>query len=44
MGQKSLVLDVDGVVIRGRPDDGTPWYRTLEEDLGIDRAALDRSA
>ncbi len=35
-----LVLDVDGVVIRGRPDDGLPWYQTLREDLGLDREVL----
>lgn len=36
----SLVLDVDGVVIRGRPADGLPWYQTLREDLGLDRDVL----
>lgn len=40
MQRLRLVLDVDGVVIRGRPDDGLPWYQTLREDLGLDRDVL----
>ncbi len=33
---RCLMLDVDGVVITGRPDDGKPWSTTLASDLGID--------
>ena len=40
MKRLRLVLDVDGVVIRGRPDDGLPWHQTLREDLGLDRDVL----
>jgi len=40
MERSVLILDVDGVVIRGRPNDGRPWYATLQEDLGIDRDML----
>lgn len=35
-----LMLDVDGVLITGRPRDGAPWASTIAEDLGIDPAAL----
>jgi putative hydrolase of the HAD superfamily len=38
-----LMLDVDGVLITGRPSDGRPWYSELEADLGIDPSWL-RSA
>ena len=33
--QMCLMLDVDGVLITGRPSDGQPWTMTLEQDLGI---------
>lgn len=33
---RCLMLDVDGVLIRGRPEDGQPWSTTLATDLGID--------
>lgn len=32
---KALLLDVDGVLIDGRPDDGRPWQTSLEEDFGF---------
>lgn len=35
-----LMLDVDGVVITGRPQDGGSWAATLAQDLGIRQAAL----
>jgi putative hydrolase of the HAD superfamily len=34
------MLDVDGVLVTGRPSDGLPWYRQLQDDLGIDPAWL----
>lgn len=30
-----LMLDVDGVVVNGRPEDGRSWATDLERDLGI---------
>lgn len=32
----ALMIDVDGVVVRGRPDDGQPWNSRLDVDLGVD--------
>jgi putative hydrolase of the HAD superfamily len=32
---KALMIDVDGVLISGRPHDGKPWETGLEADLGI---------
>ena len=37
---RCLMLDVDGVLIRGRPEDGQPWSTTLATDLGIDPTRL----
>ncbi len=34
------MLDVDGVVVRGRPGDGLPWSTSLEQDLGISSEKL----
>jgi putative hydrolase of the HAD superfamily len=34
------MLDVDGVVINGRPDDGQAWSTSLATDLGIDPTRL----
>ena len=34
-----LVLDLDGVVVRGHPDGGR-WDKNLERDLGIDASAM----
>jgi putative hydrolase of the HAD superfamily len=39
---EALMIDVDGVLVRGRPDDGRPWASDLERDLGIDPALLQR--
>lgn len=33
--QHCLMLDVDGVVVNGRPDDGRSWAADIERDLGI---------
>lgn len=32
---RCLILDVDGVVVDGRPEDGLPWATDIERDLGI---------
>ena len=29
------MVDVDGVLVDGRPEDGRPWQTSLEEELGI---------
>lgn len=29
------MIDVDGVLVRGRPQDGRAWHTTLRQDLGI---------
>jgi len=34
------MLDLDGVLVRGRAGDGTLWTTDLEKDLGISAAAL----
>lgn len=37
---KALMMDVDGVLVDGRPEDGRPWHASLEEDLGVSVHAL----
>jgi putative hydrolase of the HAD superfamily len=37
---KALMLDVDGVLVDGRPEDGRPWQACLEEDLGFSSGTL----
>ena len=37
------MLDVDGVVVSGRPSDGLPWMTDLKRDLGIDPTALNEA-
>jgi putative hydrolase of the HAD superfamily len=32
---EALMIDVDGVVVGGRPSDGRPWETDLETDLGL---------
>jgi len=32
---KALMMDVDGVLVRGRPEDGRHWSTSLETDLGL---------
>lgn len=39
---KVLMVDVDGVVVRGRPADGLPPLTYLERDLGLPTALLQR--
>lgn len=40
---EALMLDVDGVLINGRPSDGRHWAATLEADLGLSARALQES-
>lgn len=35
MSIKALMLDVDGVLVDGRPEDGRHWQTSLEKDLGF---------
>src|SRR3546814_15982369 len=39
----ALMVDVDGVLVTGRPRDGRPWATGLREDLGLDPAVLHRA-
>ena len=38
----AMMVDVDGVVVCGRPSDGRPWAATIEADLGLTVAELQR--
>ncbi len=40
MAIKALMVDVDGVLVDGRPEDGRPWHTSLEEDLGFSSETL----
>lgn len=37
---EALMVDVDGVLIDGRPDDGRHWQTSIEDDLGLTAGAL----
>jgi len=37
---KALMIDVDGVLVSGRPSDGRHWATDLEADLGLSFAIL----
>lgn len=37
---RALMLDVDGVLVCGRPEDGQRWDTALEADIGISPVAL----
>jgi len=37
---KALLVDVDGVLVDGRPEDGRHWQTSLNEDLGFTAEAL----
>jgi putative hydrolase of the HAD superfamily len=39
---KVLMVDVDGVLIHGRPHDGLPYHTDIEADLGLSFAAFQR--
>src|SRR5436305_4789882 len=34
------MVDVDGVLVDGRPEDGRPWHTSVEEDLGLTSGLL----
>lgn len=40
MPVKALMVDVDGVLVDGRPEDGRLWHTSVEEDLGFTSDAL----
>lgn len=37
---KCLMLDVDGVLVDGRPSDGLPWNTDLTKDMGVSSRVL----
>jgi putative hydrolase of the HAD superfamily len=37
---RALMVDVDGVLVDGRPEDGRAWQTSMEEDLGFGSDAL----
>ncbi|WP_051435111.1 HAD family hydrolase [Microvirga flocculans] len=39
---RAIMVDVDGVLVRGRSDDGRHWSMSLEADLGISADDLHR--
>lgn len=39
---RALMVDVDGVILRGRRGDGRHWSTGLQADLGLDPALLQR--
>ena len=39
---KAIMVDVDGVLVRGRPEDGRHWSTSLEVDLGLSAEDLHR--
>lgn len=39
---RAVLLDVDGVLVTGRPEDGLHWSHDLERDLGIAPELLQR--
>lgn len=40
MAIKALMVDVDGVLIDGRPEDGRPWHTSVHDDFGFTSGAL----
>ena len=35
MAIKALMVDVDGVLVDGRAEDGNHWHTSMEQDLGL---------
>jgi len=42
-GKLCLMLDVDGVIVNGRPEDGLSWATDIANDLGVDPAGLQKA-
>jgi putative hydrolase of the HAD superfamily len=40
---KALMVDVDGVLVDGRPEDGLHWQTSMEEDFGFTPDKLHRA-
>lgn len=40
MAIRALMVDVDGVLVDGRPEDGRDWHTSVEEDLGFASGTL----
>ena len=43
MKAKCLMLDIDGVLVDGRPNDGQHWKTDLQDDLGISPVELSQA-
>lgn len=43
MKAKCLMLDIDGVLVDGRPGDGQNWKTSLMEDLGVSPSELSQA-
>jgi putative hydrolase of the HAD superfamily len=41
--RRTLMLDVDGVLVNGRPSDGLPFATALEADLGLSSERLQKA-
>jgi putative hydrolase of the HAD superfamily len=39
---RALMVDVDGVLVSGRPEDGRPWASGIQDDLGFSVDQLQR--
>jgi putative hydrolase of the HAD superfamily len=42
MDIRALMVDVDGVLVNGRPEDGNHWSTTILEDLGLSADEVQR--
>ena len=40
--QRCVMLDVDGVIVNGRREDGLSWTTDIASDLGVDAAGLQK--
>ncbi len=40
MRKSVYLMDVDGVIVTGRPSDGAAWWTDLEQHFGFDKSAL----
>jgi putative hydrolase of the HAD superfamily len=39
---RAVIVDVEGVLVDGRPEDGRYWSFGLEDDLGLSKELLQR--